>query len=134
MTQNLTGKTIALLQRMDLKIPNLPNLKSLRRCRGRGDGYFRRYRRYHWQNGTEVDVDMAVDDADVAEYDGLLLPGGVANPDAMRQNDMAVSFVRGFFTAENQSLQSAMHRGLLIEADVVKGRTLTSWPNLKPTL
>ena len=83
------------------------------------------------KNGTEITVDLTIDDVKSSEYDGLLLPGGVANPDAMRQNSLAVEFVKEF--VENGKPVAAICHApwLLIEADVVRGRTLTSWPSLR---
>ena len=83
------------------------------------------------KNGTEVAVDVSVDEADITDYDGLLIPGGVGNPDKMRMNRTAVDFVRGFFE-EHKPVAAICHGPwLLVEADVVEGRTLTSWPSLK---
>lgn len=83
------------------------------------------------KNGTEVAVDMTVEDVEPSEFDGLLLPGGVGNPDVLRQNDFAVEFVREFVEGGKPVAAICHAPWLLIEADVVKGRTLTSWPSLK---
>jgi protease I len=85
----------------------------------------------HMDKGDTFDVDRVVSEADASEYDGLVLPGGVANPDTLRANDKAVRFVRGFF--EQSKPVAAICHGpwTLIEADVVRGRTITSWPSLK---
>lgn len=83
------------------------------------------------KNGTEVPVDGSVETASVIDYDGLLIPGGVGNPDKMRMNTAAVDFVRGFFE-EHKPVAAICHGPwLLVEADVLEGRTLTSWPSLK---
>jgi protease I len=76
-------------------------------------------------------VDRTVHDADPSDYDGLVLPGGVVNPDVLRTNDEAVAFVGEFF--EQGKPVGAICHGpwTLVEAGVVKGRTLTSWPSLK---
>jgi protease I len=70
----------------------------------------------------------------VSEYDGLVLPGGVANPDQLRTKPEAVEFVRAFF--ESGKPVGAICHGpwTLIEAGVVSGRTLTSWPSLRTDL
>ncbi|MDB5177116.1 MAG: type 1 glutamine amidotransferase [Candidatus Saccharibacteria bacterium] len=83
------------------------------------------------ENGTEVLVDKTVDEVSARDYDGLLIPGGVKNPDIMRTNKKAVQFVRDFF--EQHKPVAAICHGpwLLVEADVVDGRTLTSWPSLQ---
>ncbi|QHN43226.1 DJ-1/PfpI/YhbO family deglycase/protease [Candidatus Mycosynbacter amalyticus] len=86
------------------------------------------------KNGTEIHVDALVDDADSSEYHGLVIPGGVGNPDKLRTDEGAVSFVRDFF--EQHKPVGAICHGpwLLVEADVVDGRTVTSWPSLKTDL
>lgn len=83
------------------------------------------------KNDTQIAVDMVIDNASMDEYDGLLLPGGVANPDTMRQNELAVDFVRNFTTSGKPVAAICHAPWLLIEAGVVKGRTLTSWPSLE---
>jgi protease I len=72
-----------------------------------------------------------VSDADAGDYDGLVLPGGVANPDQLRADDDAVAFVRGFFEAGKPVGAICHAPWTLIEAEVVRGRTLTSWPSLQ---
>ena len=83
------------------------------------------------QNGTEINVDKLVTDVDVSDYNGLLLPGGVANPDKLRMDENAVGFVRKFFAAHKPVAAICHAPWMLIEAGVVDGRTLTSWPSLK---
>jgi protease I len=85
----------------------------------------------HMDKGDTFEVDGLVAEADVADYDGLVLPGGVANPDTLRANRSAVDFVREFF--EQSKPVAAICHGpwTLIEADVIRGRTVTSWPSLK---
>ncbi len=86
------------------------------------------------KNGTEVETDLAVEDAAVAEYDGLLLPGGVENPDTLRMNKTAVGFVQEFF-AQHKPVAAICHAPwVLIEAGVVEGRTVTSWPSVRTDL
>lgn len=72
--------------------------------------------------------------ADPANYDGLVLPGGVANPDQLRTSPQAISFVRSFFDAGKPVGVICHGPWTLIEADVVRGRTLTSWPSLQTDL
>ena len=88
----------------------------------------------HYDKGDNFSVDVPLDRADADDYDALLLPGGVANPDQLRTNEKAVKFVRSFF--ESAKPVAAICHGLwtLIEADVVKGRTVTSWSSLKTDL
>ena len=85
----------------------------------------------HLDKGQKFTADKAVADADASEYDGLVLPGGVANPDFLRSDEDAVRFVRAFF--EQGKPVGAICHGpwTLVEADVVRDRTLTSWPSLK---
>lgn len=84
--------------------------------------------------GDEFAVDRAVARADANDYDGLVLPGGVANPDQLRTNGDAIEFVRAFFEAGKPVGVICHAPWTLIEADVVRGRTLTSWPSLQTDL
>lgn len=84
----------------------------------------------HFDKGGRFTVDhvLAGDTADA--FDALVLPGGVANPDALRMNERAVGFTRSFFT-QGKPVAAICHAPwTLVEADVVRGRTLTSWPSL----
>lgn len=81
---------------------------------------------------VEVDVDMA--EADPADYDGLLLPGGVMNPDKLRQVPEAVRFVRAFFDSGKPVAAICHGPQMLIEAGVVRGRRMTSYPSVKTDL
>jgi protease I len=85
----------------------------------------------HLDKGDTFPVDKPVAEADQADYDGLVLPGGVANPDFLRADEKAVAFVRSFFEAGKPVAAICHGPWTLVEADVVKGRTLTSWPTLK---
>ena len=81
--------------------------------------------------GEEVPVDVTLDSADPANYDALLLPGGVMNPDQLRMIPEAVRFVKHFFE-QGKPVASICHGPwMLVEADAVRGRTVTSWPSLK---
>lgn len=84
--------------------------------------------------GDTIGVDMTVDDAKVQNFDALQLPGGVMNPDKLRMNDKAVSFVKGFFEAGKPVAAICHAPWTLIEAGVVKGRTITSWSSLTTDL
>jgi deglycase len=88
----------------------------------------------HLDKGERFEVDRAVGDADAGEYDGLVLPGGVANPDQLRTKEEALGFIRGFFAAGKPVGVICHGPWSLIEADVVRGRTLTSWPSLRTDL
>jgi protease I len=85
----------------------------------------------HLDHGDKIEVGEAVKDADASDFDALLLPGGVANPDLLRADEDAVSFVHAF--VEQAKPIGAICHGpwTLVEADVVKGRTLTSFPSIK---
>jgi protease I len=85
----------------------------------------------HKQWGETVAVDKTVDSLDARNYDALLLPGGVMNPDSLRMNAKAVAFVKAFFDAKKPVAAICHGPWTLIEAGAVKGRTLTSWPSLK---
>jgi protease I len=89
---------------------------------------------HHLDKGDTFAVDTVVADADPASYDGLVLPGGVANPDALRMNEDAVAFVREFVEADRPVAAICHAPWTLVEADVVRGKRLTSWPSLKTDL
>ncbi|MFC6018583.1 type 1 glutamine amidotransferase domain-containing protein [Plantactinospora solaniradicis] len=88
----------------------------------------------HLDKARTYDVDVTAGAADPDAYDGLVLPGGVANPDALRADPDAVRFVRAFFEAGKPVGAICHAPWTLIDADVVKGRTLTSWPSLRTDL
>jgi deglycase len=88
----------------------------------------------HLDKGDEKHVDVAIDDADADSYDALVLPGGVANGDFVRADERAARFVRRIADA-HKPIAVICHGGwVLIEADVVRGRTMTSWPSLRTDL
>jgi len=88
----------------------------------------------HLDKGDTFSSDRAVGEADPDDYDGLVLPGGVANPDQLRTDTDAVQFVRSFFEAGKPVGAICHGPWTLINADVVDGRTLTSWPSLQADL
>jgi deglycase len=85
----------------------------------------------HLDKADTFHAERAASDADPGDYDGLVLPGGVANPDLLRTDEDVVRFIRRFF--EDGKPVAAICHGpwTLVEADVVRGRTLTSWPSLR---
>jgi protease I len=85
----------------------------------------------HLDHGDKIKVDKAVADADASDYDGLLLPGGVANPDFLRTDENAVGFVKSFVEQAKPIAVICHGPWTLVEADVLKGRTITSWPSLR---
>lgn len=132
----LTGKKIAFLatdgvEQVELTQPweavkqagGQPELVSLESGRIQGVN--------HMDKGDTFPVDKTVNEVMAADYDGLVLPGGVMNPDVLRTNPRAVEFVRFFF--ERAKPVAAICHGpwTLVEADAVRGRTLTSWPSLQ---
>ncbi|MGI8920203.1 MAG: type 1 glutamine amidotransferase domain-containing protein [Solirubrobacteraceae bacterium] len=88
----------------------------------------------HLDKGERFAVDETVANASAEDYDGLVLPGGVANPDRLRTDKDAISFVRAFFEQAKPAAAICHGPWTLVEADVVRGRTLTSWPSLKTDL
>ncbi|MEU3511651.1 type 1 glutamine amidotransferase domain-containing protein [Streptomyces longwoodensis] len=88
----------------------------------------------HLDKADTFPVDEVVGEATVDAFDGLVLPGGVANPDFLRTDEKAVAFVRGFFEAGRPVAAICHAPWTLIEADVVRGRVLTSWPSLQTDL
>lgn len=95
-------------------------------------GKVRGWKMTDWGDSFEVDVPL--DEAVAEDYDALVLPGGVANPDKLRMNDKAVQFVRAFLQAGKPIAAICHGPWTLIEADGVQGRTMTSWPSLKTDL
>ena len=140
MTEQLSGKTVAFVvapegvEQVELTEPwkavqsagGTPRLVSTQS--GTVQGF------NHLDKGDTFDVDVTVDDADVSTFDGLVLPGGVANPDALRLDKGAVEFIKSFFDAQKPVAAICHAPWTLIEADVVRDRTLTSWPSLQTDL
>jgi protease I len=87
--------------------------------------------RNHLDKADTFAVDRAIGDADPGDYDALVLPGGVANPDRLRTVPEAVEFVRSMFAAGKPAAVICHGPWTLVEADLVRGRTLTSWPSLQ---
>jgi protease I len=85
----------------------------------------------HLDKGDAFPVDRVVGDASAEDYDGLMLPGGVANPDNLRTHPEAVAFVRAFFDAGKPVAAICHAPWTLVEAGVLEGRTITSWPSLQ---
>ena len=85
----------------------------------------------HGEKGDKFDVDLTLDQASPEDFDALVLPGGLYNPDTLRANPAAVDFVRSFGQAGKPIAAICHGPWLLIEADVVRGRKLTSWPAIK---
>lgn len=132
----LAGKTIAILATNGFEQAELAEpRKALDQAGAKTvviapkEGTIRGWKMKDW--GEEVSVDVTLADADPDDYAALLLPGGVLNPDQLRMDPRAVEFVRSFFE-HSKPVAAICHAPImLIEANVLKGRHLTSWPSLK---
>ena len=85
----------------------------------------------HDEKGARIPVDRMLSDVRPSDYDALVLPGGVSNPDSLRTDESAVQFVREFMLADKPVAAICHGPWMLVEAGSVRGRTLTSWPSLK---
>ena len=133
---NLAGKKIAILATHGFEQSELLQPQSALRDAGAETkvvalekGKIKGWSGKNW--GEEVSVDLTVDEAKPDDFDALLLPGGVMNPDQLRMNPKAVHFARAFFDAHKPIAAICHGPWLLVEAGIVKGLTLTSWPSLK---
>ena len=88
----------------------------------------------HFDKGDKMTAEVAVADADPSDYDGLVLPGGVANPDQLRLNKDAVKFVRAFFEQDKPVGVICHGPWMLVETGAARGRRVTSWPSLQTDL
>jgi protease I len=136
MPNNLQGKTIAILatdgfEQVELTKPKqaLEEAGARTQVVSPNDNKIKGWDKTDW--GEDFKVDVPLNSADPSQYDALLLPGGVMNPDHLRMNPDAVQFVKHFF--EQSKPVAAICHGpwMLVEAGAVKGRTVTSWPSLK---
>jgi len=137
--QPLSGKRVAILATDGVEQVELTQPREALEAAGATtqvvspkSGSIRSWQHDHW--GTDITVDRALDGASAADFDALLLPGGVMNPDKLRTDEHAVKFVRSFF--EDGKPVAAICHGpwILVEANVVQGRRLTSWPSLETDL
>ncbi len=139
MAQELAGKKVAILATEGFEQVELTEPKKALEAAGAAThivslkaGEIKGWKFTEW--GDSVQVDKTVDEARAEDYDTLLLPGGVQNPDKLRVNPKAVAFAKSFFDA-GKPVGAICHASwTLIEAGVVKGRTMTSWPSLKTDL
>lgn len=88
----------------------------------------------HDEKGDTIRPDASIHEVDPADYDALVIPGGVANPDKLRMEEDALKIVRDFFAQEKTVAAICHGPWLLAEADVVSGRRLTSWPSIRTDL
>ena len=134
--QTLQGKRVAILatdgvEQVELLEPRkaLDQAGAKTTLIGLETGTIRAWQRDHW--GDQLTVDLPLAAAREQDFDALMLPGGVMNPDHLRLNRTAVDFVRDFFSAGKPVAAICHAPWLLVEAGVVRGKTLTSWPSLK---
>jgi len=139
MAKNLTGKTVAVLatdgfEQSELTEPRRALMEAGAAVHVVAPHGGTIQGMQHHEKGDKVKVDKTLDQVRAEEYDALVLPGGVANPDALRVDQRAVNFVRAF--AKDKKPIGAICHGpwTLIEADAVRGRTVTSWPSLRTDL
>ncbi len=136
---NLSGKKVAILvengfEQVEMTEPR----KALQEAGARADlisprqGKVKGWNHIEW--GDEFPVDVQLDQARPEDYHALVLPGGVMNPDKLRVNPKAVAFVRAFFDAGKPVAAICHGPWTMINADVVEGRTVTSWPSLQADL
>jgi protease I len=139
MPEKLNGKRIAILatngfEQSELEEPK----KAVEAAGGKADvvsiqhGQIRGWQHTDW--GSSVSVDVTLDRASADDYDGLVLPGGVINPDKLRMVPEAVAFVRAFFKSGKPIAAICHGPWTLIDADAVQGRKVTSWPSLRADL
>ncbi len=136
MTEQLKNKKVAILATDGFELIELEEPRNALHEAGATtevvspkQGEIKSWNRTDW--GKSIKVDVSLDSAKSDDYDALLLPGGVMNPDVLRTHEAAVSFVRSFFEAHKPVAAICHGPWMLVEAGVVKGRTLTSWPSLK---
>jgi protease I len=134
--KDLTGKKIAILvdqgfEQVELVKPRkaLDKAGALTQLVSPQEGAVRGWNMKKW--GKSVAVDVPLDTADPSQFDALLLPGGVMNPDSLRLNPKAVDFVKHFLDAGKPVAAICHGPWTLLEAGGVKGRTVTSWPSLR---
>ncbi len=139
MAHDLHGKTIAILATDGFEQSELTEPKRALEEAGASvqviapkTGRIRGWQHGDW--GEEVAVDLALKEANAADYHALVLPGGQMNPDKLRLEPRAAQFVRAFFAAGKPVGAICHGPWLLVEADVVRGRTVTSWPSIRTDL
>lgn len=139
MPSNLSGKKIAILatdgfEQSELVEPRkaLDQAGATTVVVAPKPGSIRAWKLKDW--GDTVNVNQTLDQADPQEFDALVLPGGVMNPDHLRMEPKAVEFVRQFTTSGKPVAAICHGPWTLVEAGVVKGKTVTSWPSLKTDL
>ena len=134
--QSLQGKTIAILASDGVEQVELTKPRTALEQAGANvelisiqDGQIQGMN--HIDKGETFPVDHTVDEVSAESYDGLMLPGGAVNPDNLRQNEQAVRFVREFYDTGKPIAAICHAPWLLVEADIARDLTITSWPSLK---
>ncbi len=137
--QNLNNKKVAILvaegfEQEELTSPReaLDNAGAATQIVSPADGEVQGWN--HYDKGDMFTVDIPLSDARADDFDALLLPGGVANPDQLRMKPEAVDFIKSFFDAGKPIAVICHGAWTLIESGVVKGRKMTSWPSIKTDL
>jgi protease I len=138
-TPSLSGKRVAILatdgvEQVELTEPRkaLDSAGATTKVVSPKPGSIKGWNHTNW--GDPIKVDVTLESTSPDDYDALLLPGGVMNPDHLRTNVHAVNFVRAFFEAGKPVAAICHGPWLLVEADVVRGRNVTSWPSLQTDL
>jgi protease I len=138
-TPSLTGKRVAILATDGVEQEELTEPRKALDAAGAStkvvspkSGSIKGWNHTNW--GDPIKVDVTLDNTSADDFDALLLPGGVMNPDHLRTNENAVNFVRAFFEAGKPVAAICHGPWLLVEADVVRGRNVTSWPSLETDL
>lgn len=139
MPQDLSGKKVAILvadgfEQVEMTEPRkaLDQAGAQTTLVSPAEGKVKAWNHTDW--GNQFDVDMPLQQADADDFDALLLPGGVINPDRLRIQPQAVELVREFYQAGKPIAAICHGPWTLVEADVVRDRTVTSWPSLKTDL
>jgi protease I len=139
MPEKLTGKRVAILATNGFEQSELEEPKKALEAAGAqthvvslSQGQIRGWQHTDWGNSVHVDVPIARANPD--DYDGLVLPGGVINPDKLRMDAEAIDFVRAFVRSSKPIAAICHGPWLLINAEAVRGRTVTSWPSLRVDL
>ena len=134
--QQLQGKKVAILvadgfEQVELTEPKkaLEEAGAQTKIVSPEKGKVKGWQHDHW--GNELTVDTPLSSANPADFDALLLPGGVMNPDHLRMNPEAVKFAKAFFDAKKPVAAICHGPWMLVETGAVKGRTVTSWPSLQ---
>jgi protease I len=139
MTDKLNGKRIAILATDGVEQVEMTEPRKALEAAGAktelvspAKGQLQAWR--HMDKGDKFPVDVELDAADPNNYDALVLPGGVANPDQLRTMPKAVQFVKSFFEQDKPVAAICHAPWMLLEAGVLRGRTVTSWPSLQTDL